>query len=70
MIVLTVIGFMFFLVPGIILYLVMLRKFLRFHNIVVTASPIAGGTDVIITHPSWASSLVKRFLTALPPFEG
>jgi hypothetical protein len=54
------------LVPGIIMYLLVLRKMYRFYNLVVTANPIEGGTEVSITHPDWASKLVTRFFDALP----
>lgn len=66
MLILTIIGFMMCLVPGIIMYLMVLRKMYRFYNLVVTANPIGGGTEVSITHPDWASKLVTQFFGALP----
>ena len=67
MLLLTILGFFFCLVPGIIMYFLVIRKVRRFHNLVVTASPIASGTEVSITHPDWAAKQVQRFLDALPP---
>ena len=69
MIILMVLGLIFCIVPGIILYFMVIRKVYRFQNLVVTANPIAGGTEVSINHPDWATKLVQRFLEALPPLE-
>ena len=66
MIALTVLGFMFCIVPGIIMYVLVIRKMYRFQNLVVTVNPTEGGADVSISHPSWATGTVKRFLTSLP----
>jgi hypothetical protein len=63
---LTILGFMCFLVPGIIMYILVIRKVRRFHNLVVTATPIPGGTEVTITHPGWAAKQVRRFIQSLP----
>lgn len=63
---LTVLGFLVFIVPGILLYVLVIRKRCRFSNLVVTASPMAGGTEVSISSPPWAAKLVTRFLSALP----
>ena len=63
----VILGFMFCVVPGLILYFTLIKKVRRFQNIVVTASPVEGGTDVSITHPPHAKGLVKKFLAALPP---
>lgn len=68
MLLLTILGFVFCIVPGIIMYIMVIRKMYRFQNLVVTANPIAGGTEVSISHPSWAAATVKRFVGALPPF--
>ena len=53
-------------VPGLIMYFLFVRKMYRFYNLVITVSPTEGGTAVTISHPGFASSLVKRFLGALP----
>ena len=67
MLVFTILGFMFFIIPGIIMYFMVIKKVRRFQNLVVTANPIAGGTEVSVSHPAWSSGLVKRYLSALPP---
>jgi uncharacterized protein with PQ loop repeat len=64
----TVIGLTCFVIPGIILYLVMIRKAYAFQNIVVTANPVPEGSDVVITHSPQVTDLVQRFLAVLPPF--
>lgn len=69
MIIFTIIGFICCVVPGIIMYFMIIRKMLRFQNLVVTANSISGGTEVSISHPNWATRQVKRFLEALPPME-
>ena len=63
---LTVLGFLLFIVPGILMYVLVIRKRYRFSNLVVTASPTAGETEVSISSPPWAAKLVTRFLSALP----
>jgi hypothetical protein len=62
----TVLGLMCFVIPGIILYWVMIRKAYAFQNIVVTANPILGGSDVLITHSPQVADLVQSFLAVLP----
>jgi hypothetical protein len=63
---LTLIGFFFFIVPGIIMYILVIRRVIRFQNIVVTVTPIAGGTEVVITYPKPAHKLANGFLGVLP----
>ena len=63
---LTIIGLIFFIVPGIILYILLIRKVIRFQNLVVTVSPAKAGTDVNITYPKHAKKLVDRFMGLLP----
>jgi len=67
MLFLTILGLLFFIIPGIIMYVIVLRKMYRFQNLVVTANSIAGGTEVSISHPSWAAATVRRFIDVLPP---
>ena len=62
----TILGFVFCVIPGIILYIMLIRKAYRFQNLVVTANPVPGGTDASITHPAHAGKLVAKFLGALP----
>ena len=66
MIMFTILGFMFCIIPGIIMYFMVIRKARRFQNLVVTANPISGGTEVSISHPGWSSALAKRYISALP----
>ncbi|MBA4148842.1 MAG: hypothetical protein H0X66_12070 [Verrucomicrobia bacterium] len=63
----TFLGFAFCLIPGVILYVMVIRKMNQFQNLVVTVSPAGNGTDVVVTYPSRASKLAKRFLASLPP---
>jgi hypothetical protein len=67
LILLTIIGYLCCVVPGIILYIALVRKLRKFQNLVVTANPTANGSDVSITHPKDAGKLVAKFLAALPP---
>jgi hypothetical protein len=64
---LTVLGFILCVVPGVILYVTLVQKIHKFFNLVVTANPFEGGTEVIITYPKPANKLVERFLSTLPP---
>jgi len=67
MLLLTVLGFLFCVIPGIIMYVLVIRKLRRFQNLVVSTGPITGGTEVTITYPDWANDLVQAFLRTLPP---
>ena len=68
MLILTVIGFFFFVLPGIIMYFVVIRKMIQLQNIVVTANPINGGTEVVVKYSKAAIKLVNDFLQSLPPY--
>jgi hypothetical protein len=67
MLLLMIIGFIACIIPGIIIYIALIRKMYRFHNLVVTASAIPGGSEVILQYPPSAEKLARRFLEALPP---
>jgi hypothetical protein len=67
MLLLTVLGFLACILPGIIMYIMVIRKMYRFLNIVVTANPISGGSEVVVQYPQPAEKLARRFLEALPP---
>jgi hypothetical protein len=64
----VILGFIFCLVPGIILYFMLIGKVRKFQNMVVAVAPVEGGTDVSITCPPHAKTLVAKFLGALPPY--
>jgi len=66
MLLLTIVGFVFCIVPGLIMYFVVIRKLRRFHSLVVTASPVTGGTDVSVKYPDWAGKAAQQFLNSLP----
>lgn len=67
LLILTFIGFGFFIVPGIIMYFVVIRKMMQLQNIVVTVNPISGGSDVVVKYAKHAKKLVGGFLQSLPP---
>ena len=69
MLLLTILGFIMCIVPGVIMYIMVIRKMYRFYSLVVTASPIAGGTEVSVTYPDFAGKLVPRFIGALAPLD-
>ena len=60
-------GFLAFVVPGVALYMLHVRKTYWFTNIIVTATPIRGGTEVEIHYPEPARKLAARFVSTLPP---
>lgn len=62
-----IIGFVFCVIPGLIIYLVLVRRAYRFYNLVVTTTETEMGTQVTIAHPGFATSLVNRYVKALPP---
>ena len=63
---LTILGFVACIVPWIILYFMVIRKMVRFQNLVVTANPGTMGTEVIVQYPPHAAKLATRFLAVLP----
>jgi len=66
MLLLTALGFVFCIVPGVIMYFMVIRKMYRFQNLVVTASSIPGGSEVVVRYPKHATRLTSWFLDALP----
>lgn len=66
MLLLTIVGFIACIVPGVIMYIMVIRKMYRFQNLVVTANPIPGGAEVVVQYPKPAAVLATRFLDALP----
>jgi len=66
MLLLTLIGFMACFVPGMIMYMMVIKKVRQFQNLVVTTTPAANGTDVVVMYPKSARNLADRFLNALP----
>lgn len=64
---LTVLGFVACIVPGIIMYIMVIKKMYRFQNLVVTANTIPAGAEVVVQCPKEATKLASRFLAALPP---
>ncbi len=70
MLLLMTLGFLAFVIPGVALYLVHIRKAYWFTNIVVSAAPVKGGTDVVVQYGSRAAApLARRFMAELPPAE-
>ncbi len=63
---LTIVGFFFFIVPGFLLYLLVIRRVVRLQNIVVTVTPVSGATDVVITYPKTVGKLANAFIDSLP----
>lgn len=63
----TIFSFLFFVIPGIIMYFFVVRKMARFQNIVVTSNPTSNGSEVVITYSKHAKKLVNKFIATLPP---
>ena len=66
MLILVALGYLFFIIPGLILQFTLVRKLHKLHNLVVTVTPAGAVTEVSISYPSWASSQVKKFMGSLP----
>jgi len=62
----TIIGYLCCVIPGIIMYIMVIKKLRRFQNLVVTTTAMSQGTEVVVTYPSHAKKLAERFLNALP----
>jgi hypothetical protein len=52
-------------VPGLIYYLLVIRKMRQLQNIVVTTTPKDGGCEVVVSYPPHAGKLAENFLAAL-----
>ena len=65
MLILTFLGFLFCIVPGVIMYVMVIRKLYRFYSLVVTANPTPDETEVSISYPDFASKLVDRYISAI-----
>jgi|CXWL01.1.fsa_nt_gi hypothetical protein len=63
---LTIIGLVFCIVPGIVCYIMLFQKARQFQNLIVTASPVAGGSEVVVNYPPFAENVVAEFLKSLP----
>jgi hypothetical protein len=63
---LTAAGFLAFVVPGVVLYRRGILKRYGFSNIVVSTTPIKGGTQVVVEYPPSAEAIAKRFMETLP----
>lgn len=66
MILLTLISFIFFIVPGLIFYFIVVRKMRRLQNLVVSATLVSKGAQVTIRYPKQAKKIAKDFLDSLP----
>jgi hypothetical protein len=66
MLLLTIVGYLCCIVPGIIMYIAVVRKIRRLQNLVVVTTPVSGATEVAVTYPSHSKELAERFLAALP----
>ena len=65
--IILMIVFVWTVIVPIIMYFMIVRKVIRFQNLVVTTNPSKSGADVTITYPNHAKKLVDRFVGLLPP---
>ncbi len=66
LILLTIVGFALCVIPGILCYIFLIQRFYKFHNLVVTVNPIAGGSEVIVSYPDFASEPARLFPYTIP----
>ena len=66
MLLFTIMAYCCFFIPGVIMYILVIKKLRRFQNLVVTTTSMSKGTEVVVTYPSHAKKLAMRFLAALP----
>jgi len=67
---LMVLAFAACVVPGVVYWFFIVQKLRQFQNLVVAASPIPAGSEVVINYPSFASSIVTEFTQNLPVLDG
>ena len=63
---LTALGLVFCIVPGIILLVLFIAQTRKLQNVVVSVNSAASGTAVAVTFPGHASDIARRFLSSLP----
>lgn len=63
---LTIAGFVACVVPGIIMYILVIKKMYRFQNLIVTANILPEGSEVVVQCPASAIKVANRFIAALP----
>jgi hypothetical protein len=61
-----VLGYVCLIVPGIVLQVLLDRRFRRFESLEVTATSAFPGADVNIVYPGWAWKHVRNFMMRLP----
>jgi hypothetical protein len=66
LLILTLIGYAIFIIPGLVIHITMLRKLYKFQHLVITVTPISSMTEVSFSYPDWAHHQVTRFIGALP----
>ena len=66
LLILTIIGLFMLFIPGIIMYVLVVRRAMRFQNLVVTVNPTKAGSEVVVTYPNHAKNLVQRYSDLLP----
>lgn len=54
------------IVPGLIYYILVIKKARQLQNIVVTTTPKDTGCEVVVSYPPHAEKLVQSFFAALP----
>src|SRR6185436_2268228 len=62
----TILATFCFVLPGLVYYFFVIQKLRQFQNLVVAATPIVGGSEVVINYPSFASPLVNEFTKNMP----
>lgn len=67
--VLIVAGLFAYVVPGVVIYLLYVQTGGRFTSVAVSATPVRGGTEVVLRHSQAAGGVVHRFVAQLPPLE-
>lgn len=64
--IILMIVFVWTVIVPIVMYFMIIRKMIRFQNLVVTTNPGKSGSDVTVTYPQHAKKLVERFMGLLP----
>jgi hypothetical protein len=62
-------GLLAYVVPGVVIYLLYVQTGGRFTSVAVTATPVGGGTEVVLRHTQAARGVAHRFVGQLPPLE-
>lgn len=66
LLVLTIVGYLMCILPGIIISVIAKKKARRIFHLIVNVNPISGGAEVCVQYPDEMKELALKFIGTLP----